>query len=325
MAPRRFSGPLLPGTRSARTVNRRPKYVPRAIVPKARRVKKPAAGLKLSKPMKNLVLKEINKGREKKVIDLLIGTSQATPAPGEYQKFNGAIRGETEPSNPGGADMWVVFPKIPQPDPTATAPSGAIERDGLVIKPKSLVISGKLWLDPMDGEINPEGADSNFSSFTVRLFLFSSKKRNDYDALAALNPGTTIDGYHDVALKLLLENGSVKTFDGSFSRAQSLRMNTDEITVHGMRNIVMTKNQLIFPHQTSLPSGAQKAGYKSFSFKCPLPKHINYATNKDVTPEAFAPVLAAGYSFNNGTGPLTAFGLAGPKIYWHSRFVYTDA
>lgn len=323
MAPRRFSGPLLPGTRSVRAVNRRNRYVPRAIVPKTKRAKKPAAGLKLSKPMKNLVLKEINKGREKKVIDLLIGTDQVTPAPGEYQSFNGAIRGETEPSQPGGADMWAVFPKIPQPDPTATAPSGAIERDGLVIKPLSLVISGKLWLDPYLGETSGE-LNSNFTSFTVRLFLFSSKKRNDYDALAALNPGTTVNGYKDIALKLLLNNGNTNSFDGTFNRAQSLRMNTDEITVHSMRNIVMTKEQLIFPQQTS-PSGNQKACFKSFSFKCPLPKNINYATNKDVTPEAFAPVLAAGYSFNNGTGPLTAFGPSGPKIYWHSRFVYTDA
>ncbi len=312
---------IMPYRRTRRS--KAPRGKPRYNAFKRRRGKRNPSNFKLDKVVKALVKTEINKGREKKVIDLVIGNDLAHPslAPNQMQRFQrGEYRGYLNSQGVGGADTWIVFPEIPQLNPASLVKQGAIQRVGNRIQPKSFYVKGSIYLDPLENVL----INSDFTGINVRVMLVSSKKRGDYQSLADVAPGTQVDGYRTGALAFLKSDGSTMTYDGSYYRHHAYRTNTDQFTVHGEKNFLMTREQVVFSNAQA-PVGNQHMSNRNFFLKCPLPKTLKYSSDATNIPSAFAPYLIAMYSFTNGASSAVLQDFAGLKIWWTSRTTYTDA
>ena len=307
-----------------RAMNRVPRKRNRFGFKKPRRVfKKGSGGTKLSKTVKNLVKDIINKGREKKVVDLLINNESSVPGlVGRPQSLEvGSWTGnylQTSTSR----DTWDVFPKLTQSATVAPSDAnGAINRLGNVIQPLSFTVKGNVYLDPFKPNTN-----TNYCGMTMRVMVLSSKKYADYDALRLFKPPNNLNGYELTAAELLRTDGGVLPFVGVYSTMESFRINTPAIRVHAQKTFRIKQEQL-FNWSDNINGSSLPGIPRDFNFNIKLPKKIKYGDNKDTTPEAISPFICCIYSFDNANDSSVPPQVDStvPRFYWSSRLIYTDA
>lgn len=312
-------------------------YAPlRRQMKRKRFIKRRNGKVKLSKGLKSAVKAVINKGREKKVVDLLINNESQTPgnigAPQALETGNWA--GNNVFNDPD-RDTWNVFPKIKQNQPTLVAsqanppvytlqPSnGAVERLGNSIMPLAFSVRGNVYLDPRKPNSN-----TNYTGMTFKVMILSSKKYSDYDALAMVN-GSGDNGYELTSNELLRADGNVQGYRGVYSTLESFRLNTPAIRVHASKTFVIKQSQLFnqFSSTPNIDGGSLPGIRRNFNFKVKLPKVVKYGDNSDTTPEGISPFLVCIYNYHNGNDASVApqVDTTPPRIYWSSRLTYTDA
>lgn len=258
---------------------------------------------KLASTVKKLVQRNISANIENKSV---ITFQKPTPLIGE-------IRGQTDPAL--SPDTFPLFPPI-------SPGNKSHQRVGQKIRPKSMVVSGYVWLNP---SLSTQGNDGlNTTGVNVRLYFCSVKAKRSYVALEQEDTTTQADGYTTVATNLLTANGVEASFDGTLQRAIAFKTNHKRITTHATKYLHLRRD---FAPSVSVPTagGNLQASKRAFSVRIPLPKSVYYSNDLIVTPANFAPILMAGYNFDSGA-PTAGQPLgAGPLITFSTCFVYEDA
>jgi len=272
------------------------------VVQKRRRYKS-VANKKLATVVKKLVQRNISKNIENKSV---ITFQKPTALIGE-------IRGQVDLSL--SPDTFPLFPPI--------APGNkSHQRVGQKLRPKSMVVSGYVWLNPT---LSTQGNDGlNTSGINVRLIFCTVKAKRSYVALENEDVSTNADGYTTAATNLLTANGQEASFDGSLQRAMAFKINHKRITTHAVRYLHLSRD---FAPSVSVPTagGNLRAVKRAFSVRIPCPTAINYSNDSITTPANFAPILMAGYNFDSGAPTASTPLGAGPLLTFSTRFIYEDA
>lgn len=268
-----------------------------------RRNYKSVAGKKLSATVKKLVQRNISANIENKSV---ITFQKPTP-------LIGAIRGQVDPTL--SPDTFPLFPPI-------SPGNKSHQRVGQKLRPKSMVVSGYVWLNP---SLSTQGTDGlNTTGVNVRLIFCTVKAKRSYVALEQEDTTTNADGYTTAATNLLTANGVEAQFDGTLQRAMAFKINHKRITTHSVKYLHLHRD---FSPSVSVPTagGQLAASKRAFSVRIPLPKSINYSNDQIITPANFAPILMAGYNFDSGA-PTAGQPLgAGPLLTYSTNFIYEDA
>lgn len=289
-----------------RRVRKRRASAPAAITrkpPKGSR-KNPDKGLKLSRAMSALVVKETNKYRETKS-----ATIQFPMCPIQMRVDGTLAVGSS--GTPIPASIWRICPGIKQGDAES-------ERVGLTCQPVSLRVRGFITF-PVDAANT--GADAvNTSLMNFRFYILSSKKIKNYESLALEDSATPpLSGYTRMALKLLTVNGSPGPYSGTLDSDQLLTTNHKEVTVHKMRNYQI-KRLNVFANTT----GYQRPVKIPFSFSVPVPRNLLFNGDDILTPTNYAPMIVCGACYDNATAPSPTPSIQ-PQIIVTSELKFKDA
>lgn len=255
--------------------------VPKAMEKKAPKgqYQHPDKGLKLVPAMKALIVKEVQPKRETKSV-----ISYYPPIP-----LLPNISGQNaDPAATTASSIWRIVPSVAQG-------VGEAQRLGLSCEPVSLRIHGFIYLSPRAGNTTPN--TDNMSGINVRFYALSSKKIKNYASLSATGADPTFPantGYTNMAKRLLTGNGNTSTYTGALSQHESWPTNHKEVTVHHMRNYHIRR-----PSVFANVSGYQNPVKIPFSFNIPVPKHLDYNSDSQVTPASYAPMVCAGWCYDN--------------------------
>lgn len=279
------------------------KSVPKAMVkmqPKGKS-QDPEEGLKLAPAMKALINKEVQPKRETKNI-----TVYYPPTP-IYAKITGF---NADPATVTQASMWRLFPAVAQGIKES-------QRVGNTIEPVSLRVHGFVYMDPSASN-STTGPSLDSSGINVRFYVMSPKKIKNYASLSLVD-ASGLTGYTLMAGRIVKQNGSAAGYSGTLSSHESFQTNHEEITVHHMRNYHIRRNLLL-----SNTEGYQVPVKIPFSFNVPLPSKVQWNSDAQITPVAQAPLIVAGWCYDNGTAPSVDANEA-PKIVLTTELRYKDA
>ncbi len=281
---------------------------PAAITRKPRKGshKHPDRGLKLSRAMSALVVKENNKYKETKSGSVNFPMAPIIPRIGGILAVDSGAAAVP-------ASIWRLCPGIKQGDSES-------ERIGLTLQPVSLRVHGFITF-PVDAANT--GADAvNSALMNIRFYILSSKKVKNYTSLGAIggdpaNP--TFSGFQNMSNRLLQLNGQVGQYSGKLEEDQLWSTNHKEVTVHKMRNYQIKRLNCF-----ANTSGYQRPVKIPFSFNVPVPRQLLYNTDIKATPQQYAPMLVVGNCYENNAAPSGALAVY-PQIIVTSTLKFKDA
>lgn len=283
---------------------RHPQRAPAAKVPKAmKRKPKPAKAqpkYDLSKPMKQLVTKEINKNEE---------TNERF-----YQTR--LLHLPNQPTTT--SELMRVFPEVfqsGQEDPATgdVYPSNRETRQGTKIRSMNLKVRGRAFI--------PVGQDlenQNNACISCRLLILSCKKYGKYeDVFSNWDAGSEL-------YKKILKNGSkAVAFDG-YQFGLNLPVNDELFTTHHDTKFLLNRGCVFERRISPLPTDGNGLGlvhspfvvhYFSKNVKCKN-KIIKFADETSSFPTNFAPFAVMLWSYTNDAAPS---GTELPKIQIQSN------
>lgn len=296
------------------STSRRAVRVPRAITLKTdlKAIKKATSRMKLTKPMKSLVLSAVRVGRETKSVSIYAKKSS----------FNQTIEGSTTGPVGTGVDCYLLLPQVVQG-------TGDDNRIGNRIKPIGhLVVNGFFYMDPSLTQGDYNAGTELLSGITINAYVCTSKKMQSYDALAATLGTPAVSGYKRLANNILCRNGLEGNYDGSQERALSWKPNTAIATFHNKKKYNMAR--AFAPAGNANPPGASNTMRNKvpFVFRILLPKFLDYESDLTATPAKGAPLMYLGFTSDQNQAAASATQVpfnAGPFISFASTLKFEDA
>lgn len=274
--PRKYSGPLLPGSKSAK--------VPKGLV-RAKPPRKYQPKYKLSKPMNKAVEAKINALEE---------TNE--------KMYQTALRGL--PNQPvGNNQLFRLLPDIHQSGQssggTSVYPVNRETRTGTKVRLLSHNIKGRVFIEADD-----QAESSDRACISCRLLVLSCKKYGKFqDVEDNWGAGNNIQNG-------LLRNGSEQdNFDG-YQFGLDLPVNSELFTTHKDMKFVMNRGQLLTKTPVPVP-GTEGLGYAhmpfmlkyfNFNIKCKN-KHLLYSDEENALPSNYAPFAVLCWAYTNGAAP----------------------
>lgn len=241
-----------------------PRTAPRAMQKKARSDKYAAARLKLSKPMRVLVDRRVDRKLETKV-----GYRHVTFNPSSKITYS---------------QVSLLLPEIPQ-----AGSSGNPEVDREVCIGSSIIATSF----HINGYMNMvyEDSEPDWSTILARMFIVSDKGIRFYGALSG--------GVYDFVGELLRHGSTPQDYDGT-PEAQLMPINFDRVTTHHTRTYNLAGDMAVHTGFT----GSLKVKTIPFRVNLKLKnKVLKYAEPDDVFPHNYAPVFALGWTCANGNTP----------------------
>jgi len=280
--------------------------------PAKRPVRKANKVAKLSKPMRNAIVKVFHQNTEDKYAAVYPGAGGAVN-PGAPWAFPGSAIFQT-PNILNTVALQTIHPCLP-PVQQGVA---SFNRIGDRIAPKSLMIKFSVTVNP---------AVVPVEDLVARLLILTDKSLKETDLLIAspVNPGTPIDTQ-------LFDNG-----DGTYvgftgvPRDLTQKVNRERYTVHHDRLIRITKGQGDLGNIPNVYQGnmtfASSAMSHELTLRVPLPKTLNYAQNNFAYPTNAAPFWTLGFVQPSGDGsPAQIVALNNHLLVnYTSHFSYEDA
>lgn len=273
--PRKYSGPLLPGSRSAK--------VPKGLV-RAKPPRKYQPKYKLSKPMSKAVEAKINANEETNE------RMYQTPLVGLPNIPNSTTT------------LFRLLPDIHQSGQDAGGgniyPVNRETRTGTKVRLISHNIKGRVFIEP-----NNQPDENDRACISCRLLVVSCKKYPKYtDVLANWGGGNNIQNG-------LLRNGSEQDgFDG-YQFGLDLPVNSELFTTHKDIKFMLNRGRL--DKRTVAPTTTEGLGiahmpfvvkYFNFNLKCKN-KHLLYSDEENALPSNYAPFAVLLWSYTNGADP----------------------
>ena len=313
--PRAYQGPLQPGKKSA--------AVPKAMTTKSK-PKPNTKNYRLTAPMRLLVDKRVDKHLETKELRyMLFAPTQG--AGSTAHTLRNAIAG----LNNDGSIRPLLCPIELSDDPTANSPY----RVGNSIHPVSLQVRVKLYLK---SDEDPQG-DGAADRGAIQPYLFVGHNKNiknvvqlqenDYDTTVPYFwRGTSAQSTQD----LPSDGGLAQPFTGERQQFIVGRLNTTLLRPikGGVKSPVMIRD--VGYYQNPLAAGPEAGGggfsnrhvERNYVFNVPVPKKLRYNQNTDLYPDNFAPFLACGFTYINGS----AASIQAPlRMECNVTFRYKDA
>jgi len=180
---------------------------------------------------------------------------------------------------------------------------GDFQRVGVRISPKSLVVRGTIYLAERDMDVN--------HPIEVRLLGFTQNDIRNCGSVASINTGNLLRGY----------SGATTDYDGTIQH-QILPMNNKLFKKIFDKKIKLSE-QISSPSLlgTDNPADVRTSAYH-YSFKVKCPKVLKY-DGTDNYPNNFAPFMAVGYCYLDGTLPDSV----SANVYndSHCHLIYEDA
>jgi len=162
--------------------------------------------------------------------------------------------------------------------PIVSLGTGDWQRIGARISPKSLVVRGTVYIFSRDMDIN--------RPLEVRLLGFTQNDLRNCGQVADIDTANLLRGF----------NGTTVSYDGTIGR-QVLPLN-DELFKKLFDKKIKLSEQLAGTYEgTDMRTSAYH-----YSFKIKCPKYLKY-DNVDNYPNNFAPFMAVGYTYLDGTVP----------------------
>lgn len=255
---------------------------PRAMSRKAP-PKKSQPKYELTKPMKDLVHKEIN-------------ASDQT----HEKMYQNPERPVALPNIPASTTyLFNMLPSIVQAGDTASTPSNRETRTGSQIRLNSFNIKGRVFI-PVDSDtINNDRA-----CLSCRLLIMSCKKYPIYADVAA--NWATGDNLRDKFLKLGSEENP---FDG-YQFGLDLPVNHDLFTLHHEKQFVLNRGVLQertygnVPVTEGLGAAHMPFVYKYFNINLKVKnKILKFSDETSVVPTNYAPFAVLCWAYTNGAAP----------------------
>ena len=273
--PRKYAGPLQPGARSAKV----PKAMTTRAPPKKYRKK-----YDLSKPMKTLIEKEINKNEETQERQYQSRLMELPNIPD--QNFH----------------LFRAFPLVYQAGQTinnVVLPSNRENRTGTQIRAMNLKLQGRIFI-PVDSDT----IDNDRACLSCRLLVLSCKKYKKWeDIFNNWDTGSELQAD-------LLKNGSESVaFDG-YQFGLNLPVNDELFTTHHDSKFLLNRGVIQTRTYGNVPVtegyGAAHMPFAVHYFKKYIKcknKIIKYDEETNPAPTNFAPFAILLYSYTNGAAP----------------------
>jgi len=176
---------------------------------------------------------------------------------------------------------------------------GDFERVGVRISPKSLVVRGTIYIAESDMDIN--------RPIEVRLLGFTQNDIRNCASVSSVNTGNLLRGY----------SGATTDYDGTLSH-QILPLNNKLFKKIFDKKIKLSEQ---YSGGVDSPADVRTSAYH-YSFKVKCPKVLKY-DGTDNYPNNFAPFMAVGYCYLDGTAPESV--LANVYNDSHCHLIYEDA
>lgn len=272
--PRKYAGPLLPGSRSAK--------VPKALVRSIPKKQKPK--YKLSTTTKKLIDSEINKKEETNEKMFQTRLLELPNIPDNVAHIFRLIPDFHQAGQPSGGG--------------AVYPTNRENRTGTKCRLMSHHIEGRAFI-PFDGDIK----DAHKSCVSCRLLILSCKKFSKY---------SDVEDNWDTGSDLrnaFLRNGSEKDgFDG-YQFGLDIPVNDELFTTHHDKKFMLNRGFL--QTSTAFPTTTEGMGLahmpvavKYFSFNMKVKsKILKFADEENSLPTNYAPFAVLCYSYTNGNAP----------------------
>ena len=320
-------------TRSRAPSRKKLKALVRRKAPKRKRA--PAAGVKLSRPMRALVDKRIDRHLEETSVRYFLkplDTSGGFPT----SNFESAYTLRSEIS---GLNIFSLLPAIVQrvPGQASNELQNFPRRSGGEIRPKFLQVKIRLWTNP---DVALFGSQANrFRELQVYAMIGHSKEFRNVPALKTnqlameksfwwrptnpLGAQNLTPTQEDLAITM-----SATNFDGSESGRLLGQLNTQRFTATHTWQPQINDGVAygVDPDDPLALAGSVmvKTRFYQKTFNIPVPKTMKYEASSDVYPKAFAPFLAIGFNPMNGR---SAAGNNTDNLCMTAscKFTYTDA
>ncbi len=260
---------------------------PKAMKPKPKPAKQQPK-YDLTKPMKKLVVAQINKKEE---------TNER-----QYQYPDRPL---ALPNVPDQSTMiFRCFPEVlqsGQPDPTTGVdiPSNRESRFGTKIRAMNLKVSGRVFI-PVDST----ATDPDRACLSCRLLILSCKKYSNYaDVLSNWDAGSDIQEH-------LLKNGSKSVIFDGYQFGLNLPVNDELFTTHHDSKFLLNRGQIQYRTPTGLPvTEGYAAAHMPFAIhyfkkhiKCKN-KIIKFSDETSSFPTNFAPFAVLLWAYTEGAAP----------------------
>lgn len=269
----------MPGNNKTRSAKRAPRAMSRKAKPKKLQPK-----YELTKPMKDLVHREINSSDQ--THEKILQNPSTTP--------------QHLPNVPSSTSyLFNLMPRIVQAGDTASTPSNRETRVGSQVRLSSFNIKGRTFIDVNDGAIEPDRA-----CITCRLLVMSCKK---YPVFTDVNANwATGDMLRDKFLKLGSEENP---FDG-YQFGLDIPVNHDLFTVHHEKHFVLNRGNIQSRSYGGVPvtegygSAHMPFVYKYFNFNLKVKnKILKFSDETSVSPTNYAPFAILCWAYTNGAAP----------------------
>ncbi len=297
----------------------------KAVVPKRTRYSKAVRApsrYKLSRPLRYLVDKQINRHLESKVIRF-----SAYPVTSGAGSAAYTLRPAITELN-----MAILVPQIRHANtiPDITAENGPV-REGNQINPKWLSIIVTVFQDPSDTNQGVGAGDRG----QIQPYIFIGESRSLKNVPALIN-----NNWDDVKNNFWVApdtfatpndpspnfySGDGHQFEGERWQFLQGSLNTKALRPHMVKAPKLVREV----GYTSNPvPGDGDAGwnsrYISRTYRCriPCPKVLKYENNTSLYPQNFAPFMAIGFTYMNGAAPNEQAPL---RCESQVKFIYTDA
>jgi len=287
--------------------------VRRARRPAKRPIRKAKKVAKLSKPMRNAIVKVFHQNVEDKYAAVYPGAGGAINPGAPWSGNPGAPIFET-PNIVNTVALSTLYPCIPP----IVQGSGTFQRIGDKISPKTLVMKFQMTVNP---------AVVPVEDLVARLFVLTDKSIKDTNNLitTVVQPGTPLDTQ-------LFDNGD-GTYVGFTGTPRDLlqKVNRARYTVHHDRMIRITKGQGDLGYIANVYQGnmtfASSAMSHEFTLRVPLPKTLNYAQGNFNYPSNAAPFWCVGFVQPSGDGSAAQLVALNQHLLvnYTSHFEYEDA
>ena len=291
------------------------------VAPKAMTTTKPTrkttTNLKLTKPMKTLVDRRINKHLEVKELRYMLFDPTDGPGTTAYTLRNAISDLSIKP---------LLCPITQSDDPTANSAF----REGNQINPVSMTLRVKLYIK---SDEDPEGLGAADRG-AIQPFLFVGHMKNvrnninltanNYDKLlpfvwkASAGPSTQ---------QTPTRQGEAEAFSGYRDQFLLGRYNNSLLrpVKGGVKQPVITREVGYYQNPLATEGGggfSNRHVERNYLFNIPVPKKLNYTNNEANFPDNFAPFLMCGFTYVAGADPSIQAPL---RIETCVHFRYTDA
>lgn len=321
------------GKRSRKSGSRSRKAPVKAIVPKTKKrkmSKTPGRGLKLSKPMKALVDKQVNKHIEPVKLKYFLApiTGNVIDAPFATARV---VKNFIDSSN-----MYLMMPSIVNRAGSTLADAfleDAPVRTGNDINPTYMSVTVKLQL---------LASLATDALTNIKPYILIARSKQFPNGSDVIDPANTAEIFKNMymlpatATPFPTQTNLPATYNpNGFTGTCADRIlgytNRDILSVMHQWEPTFNDPTLLGtttvpgpPPSTVLVGSTQKRLHMiQKTFRIPLPKTMRYNTNTDLFPKAFAPILFVGWNSNNciDSPPATTQLV----VEAHATFHYTDA